>query len=168
MRNLTHCIYKFSLSSPVSVEWAFRCLVLFLLWCSKRPHEIEQGLQSPENFTMVKNKENPACLSHAFTLQRHVCFLITDAFYTPVFIVNIEIHVTSKKRVFLWKGWDRLFSSICLFFGHIGQANHWRVHSIHSSKTPTSTCGGAGDQVRKEKASSWWRRNSGNVFYKYF
>lgn len=115
-RNLTYCIYKFSLSSPVSVEWAFRCPLLFLLWCSKRPHEMEWGLQSPGNFTMVKNKVNPAHLSHAFTLQRQVYFFITDAFYTPIFIVNIAIHVASKKRSFLWKCWDRLFSSICVVF----------------------------------------------------
>lgn len=158
-RNLTRCIYKFSLSPPVSVEWAFRCPVLFLLWCSKRPHEIEQGLQSPGNFTMVKNKVNPALLSCAFTHQRQVWFFITDAFYTPVFIVNIGIHVASKKRSFLWKCWDRLFSSICGgFFGHIGLS--WCVHSRHPSKIRTSACGGAEDQVRKGKESSWWRCKS--------
>lgn len=136
----------------MSVEWAFRCPVLFLLWCSKRPHEMERGLQSPGNFTMVKNKVNPAHLSCAFTLQRQVCFFITDAFYTPVFIVNIGIHVASKQRSFLWKCWDRLFSSVCVgLFWSYWAANHWCVHSRHPSRTQATACGGAGDQVRKGK-----------------
>lgn len=66
----------------------------------QEPNEIEWGLQSPENFTMVKNKANPA-FSTPSSFQRQVSFLITDAFYTPVFMVSMELHVASKKRFLL-------------------------------------------------------------------
>lgn len=145
----------------MSVEWAVRCPALFLLWCSKRPHEIERGLQSPENFTMVKNKENSALLSYAFTLQTQVCFLITDAFYALGFIVNIEVRVASKKRFFLWKGWDRLFSSICLSFVILG----WQIIDVSIAYTQVRP---KYLQMRKGEVSSWWSCNSGNVFLKYF
>lgn len=157
----------------MSVEWAFRCPVLFLLWCSKRPHEMERGLQSPGNFTMVKNKVNPAHLSCAFTLQRQVCFFITAAFYTPLFIVNIGIHVASKRRSFLWKCWDRWCSSICVgIFWSYWAANHWCV-DVYIADIQAGLkhlrVEELGTKWGKEKRKilllhSWWKCKSGIVF----